>query len=113
MASVELLAALELLRFRLGGLPEQLIVDAECLDHLLVDDPDAAARHRAHRELLAPRHADLPNDEYVERGPESESHLLRDGNPSARQGEHDDVVSPRECHELLGEPPACVDPIPE
>ena len=67
--------------------------NAERVDDLVVHQANAAARDRAHRELLVSGHAELADDEHVERHAERPRHLARDGHTAARQGQHDHVVA--------------------
>src|SRR5260221_3908331 len=52
---------------------------------LFRSDADAAGRDRAHGELGLARDAELPDDEDVERSPERERDLARDGDSAARE----------------------------
>ena len=87
--------------------------DARHLDDLRVEHPDAAGRDGAHRELLVPRHAELPDEEDVERDAELPRDLEADGHASARQREDDDVSAARVSAEPLAEEAPGVGAVPK
>jgi hypothetical protein len=60
-------------------------------EDLVVEDPDAAARDRAHGQLLVPRHAELADQEDVERRLERAGDLVADRDASARERQDDDA----------------------
>jgi hypothetical protein len=60
-----------------------------------------------------PGHAQLANEEHVERGVERTGDLERDRHAATRQAEHDHVVAAGVLAEPLGELAAGVPPVPE
>jgi hypothetical protein len=79
----------------------------------LVDVLRAVRGQRAHREFRLPGNAKFANRQHIERYAERGRHFERDRHAPARQGEHDDVASPRIDAEALRKHPACFAAISE
>jgi hypothetical protein len=60
-----------------------------------------------------PGHLQPADEEHVERRAERLRDLRRDGNPAARQAEHDHVLPSRVRLQPLGEQPPGLRPVPE
>jgi hypothetical protein len=67
--------------------------NAERIDDVVIDKPDAAARNRAHCELLVAGHAKFPDHEHVERHAEAGGNLITNRDAASRQREHHDVAA--------------------
>jgi hypothetical protein len=80
-------------------------------DHSLVQHADAAARDRAHGELLVAGNPQLANDEDVERHVERDRHLERHRHPAARQAEDEHVRPAGVRGQFGGQLPAGVDSV--
>jgi hypothetical protein len=65
------------------------------VEHLPVQHPDTAARERAHRELRLGGEPQLPDDDGVERRVQLVGDGGRDGDPAAREPEHERFVERR------------------
>ena len=103
--------------FELESLPlldgHQLgVVDPCHADHPIVDDADAALADGAHGELRLEPHAELPDDNHVERRTEQPSHLGPHRYPTSGQTEHDHIVA-LEVLEPSGESPPGLHPVAE
>ena len=70
---------------------------------ILVENADAAARDRAHGQLLVPGHAELADQEDVERRAERSGDLVADRHATAGQRQNYDIGSIGELALTLGE----------
>jgi hypothetical protein len=87
------LAPRELTSLLVGHLLDRLRCDAEAPDHVVVDNSHITAGDRSHGELVPAWHAQLADDEDVERCLQSGRHLVPDGHTSSGQGEDYDIVT--------------------
>src|SRR5438552_10902580 len=88
VVTVEALAALELLALTGGDLVDERAWDAEAVDDVAIQNLDPAGGDRAHGELLMAGHAQLADDEHVERSVEGLGDFQGNGYSPARQSEH-------------------------
>ncbi len=80
----------------------------------MVHHAHAAAGDRAHRQLLLPRHAELADDEDVERRAECRRDAMRHWHAASRQAEDNDVIPPAVSLGNSGaEEQACLDAVAE
>ena len=89
VATIRTLAAVELARFLRRHAVDRFRADGERVHHLVVDDAHAARRDRAHGQLLLPGRAQLADDEHVQGRVEAPRDLVRHGDSTPRQPEHD------------------------
>ncbi len=94
-APVGPLAPVELVGLAVDRRAQRLVADAEAAHQVLVDHQATAAGERAHRELFPVRHAELANQEDVERRPQRRRDLPADRHAAARQPENQQVISAR------------------
>jgi len=81
---------------------ELLLLDAEPLQEVLVEDEHASGSDRSHRELLVSGKAELAHHEDIERRAERLRQLVRDGHAAARQAEDNDIVPAGVVPQALG-----------
>ena len=86
----------------LGHRGELDLADVEVAQHLVVDDGDAALPDGAHGQFRLVRHAELADDDDIERRTERGGDLRRDGDTTAGEPEHDGL-GPPEAPQGLGE----------
>jgi putative phosphoribosyl transferase len=90
---------------------DDVVRNAAQADDVVIEDANAAARDRAHRELRLERDAELPHDEDIEGRAEGRGDFERDRHPAARQTEHEDVAARGICAESASEDSAGFAPI--
>jgi hypothetical protein len=111
--AVGFLAALQL-RLLAGGNPVDLLErNVVAAQQRLVDHPEAAARNRARGELGISGHAELANEEDVQRRVKSRRHLIGDRDTAARERQDDHVRPGREDLQLAGKNAAALAAISE
>jgi hypothetical protein len=91
--AIDPLATLELLGLGRGHGRDDTLGNPECLHDVLAHDPDPARRDGPHGELLVTGDAKLPHLHDIERCPEGVRHLVADGHATARQRDHQQVVT--------------------
>ena len=83
--------------FELETLSDRHLLDgrawnAELVDEILAEHADPAACDGPHGELGMAWNAQLPDDEHIQWDAERARHLEPDGDPAARQRQHDHIV---------------------
>jgi hypothetical protein len=91
----------ELLR---GDVIDHVRRHVKATEETRVQDPRAAARYCAHRELLLSRKAQLANEKHVEWNGERAGDFVGDGDASAGKGEDEDIRALRVVAKFFGEP---------
>ena len=90
-AAIETLAPRQLLVLSFGNRLDQIVRDPEAPHELVIEHTHAAARDRAHRQLLVARDAQLAHDKDVERRAERTGDFVCDGHATARERQHEHV----------------------
>jgi hypothetical protein len=109
--AVSALAPLELGQLVLGDLVDELRRDVQAAHHLVVEHARAAGGDGPQRQLFHAGHAKLSNEENVQGGPQRAGHQESHRHATARQGQHDHVVTSGVALELLGQFPAGVESV--
>ena len=104
-AAVKALAPCQFLLFLCRHRIDHVARDVQLLHDLIVEDAHAAGSDRAHRQLLVTGNTQLAYDKDVKRRGERASHLIRDRQTTARQGEHQNTWTIGINGELFGQQP--------
>ena len=112
VASVGLLAAVELLGFAVDGVAQRLSL-MPGFYHVVIDHEATAAGEGAHRELLPLRHAELADQEDIQWRPQRCGDFPGDRDAAACQPEDQQVVSALIGRQRLGQDPARFAAVPE
>src|SRR5262249_25412849 len=100
---VGLFAAQQLATLAFGDLLDDLRRYSQAADHVIVDRYYPVAGDRFHGQFLPARHAEFVYEEDVQRGTQSDRHLIRHGHPAAGKAEHDDIWTISEVLEEAGQ----------
>jgi hypothetical protein len=73
------------------------------VEHISVEDADAAARHRSHSQLFVTRHAELTHEEHVQWSAKRPCDLVANRYTATGQSQDQQVRSAHERSELGGE----------
>src|SRR5207248_11053109 len=109
---ISALTALELLLFLADHRLDGTLRNPQAGHDVTVEHQRAARRERAHRKLLAAGDAELAHDEHVQRSTELLRYFVGDRNPASRQGEHEDIGTPRILGKSRREHAAGMTPVP-
>jgi hypothetical protein len=112
-APVGPLAPLQLLALADLDPLDRLLGDLQRADDLPVQHARAPGGDGAHGQLLVPRHAELADDEHVERRSKPERDRQRDRQPPAGQGQHQHVLRALVFRQLVRQEPAGFGPVVE
>lgn len=102
---------------RLDDHRELGVVDAVCPHHVVVDHDRAVFADGTHRELAVPRHAQLADQDHVDRRPDRPGDLDRHRHATTGKPDDDHGIAVATARERIAdrdtEPPPCVDAIVE
>jgi hypothetical protein len=104
-AAVSTLAPRQLLAFLCSDSVDYVVRNAQILDDLIVQDPQAAGRNRTHGQLFVPGDAKLADDKDVQRRVKRLGHFKRDRHAAARQRQYDHIRAIGVSGELCGQQP--------